>query len=100
MIINTKILCTNRLSLDDLPEKVKESANVFHLFRALSLSALANESEEKYFDLISFLMSKVPDPMLLVDYCPLIFSFLATSQGSNDRVFDLIHYWFRDNNRY
>lgn len=78
---------------------MKESADVFHLFRALSLSALLNESEEKYFQLVKFLVSKLLDPLELVEYCPLIFSFLATSQGSNDRVFDLIHCWFRENNQ-
>jgi hypothetical protein len=78
---------------------VKESVDVFHLFRALSLSALLNESEEKYFQLVKFLVSKLLDPLKLVEYCPLIFSYLATSQGSNDRVFDLIHCWFKENNQ-
>lgn len=78
---------------------MKESVDVFHLFRALSLSALLNESEEKYFQLVKFLVSKLLDPLKLVEYCPLIFSYLATSQGSNDRVFDLIHCWFKENNQ-
>ena len=49
--------------------------------------------------MVKFLVSKLLDPLKLVEYCPLIFSYLATSQGSNDRVFDLIHCWFKENNQ-